>query len=54
MRLLHDTEGAEYAEWILVVAIIVLLGIALYMAVIPTQLKEMLVGVFSRVLSMFS
>ena len=39
-RLWIDEEGAEIAEWVVVVALLVLVGIAIYNGVLKTQLSQ--------------
>ena len=50
-RFLRDTEGAEYAEWIVIVAIVIVVCIALYTNLVPLELRDMLEMSVSRVTS---
>ena len=50
-RLWHDEEGAEIAEWVVVVALLVIVGVIIYNQILRRELSTAVSAIGSRITS---
>ena len=50
-RLWHDEEGAEIAEWVVVVAMLVIVAVFIYNGILKRELSEAVDAIGSKIIS---
>jgi Flp pilus assembly pilin Flp len=50
-RLWHDEDGAEIAEWVVVVALLVIVGVIIYNSILRRELSNAVETIGSRIQS---